>query len=500
MHRLLLVGLFALLLAACASEPTPTETPEPTFAAPPTATPTQPPPPTAEPTDVPPTATPPLPTPTAEPIRSQIEAADQMVGDDGLIRIARVVSAEKGWLTLTSSNINLLTISIEPGTLENIEATVDPLLLGSTARLQLFAGDGDTFDPEVHAPMEVDGTPVEASIAIDLQITTPQIVMLKQEVFEDGIVIAESVVATEAGWLAIHNDNNGELGEVVGFYVVRGAGVYARVPVPITWRTATPTLHAVLYGDGGEIGRFEPEIDPIIRVQDSYVQAQFDATYPPDIFIINQPVLSNTVIVERVISNGPGWLTIMFETAEETPGNIIGFAPLQDGVNEYVQVELVPGAATPVLYAQQHVDDAPLGEFDFPGGDLPTLYKGQTHTFFFNTDIGNYILSADQSIQYEGGIATVTVPMAVVDLDAWVVIRAELAEGILGNVLGYASRSAGIHRDIVIEIDAENATETLYATLHIDRPPLQVFEFPDGLDFELQRRRAPIASPFVILP
>ncbi len=70
----------------------------------------------------------------------------------------------------------------------------------------------------------------------------------------------------------------------------------------------------------------------------------------------------------------------------------------------------------------------------------------------------------------------------------------------LGDVIGYTWRPPGVHRDIVVEIDAEAATETLYAGMHIDRDAMQQFEFPDGRDYELQRQRTPITSPFVVLP
>ncbi|MGB1249693.1 MAG: DUF7282 domain-containing protein [Candidatus Promineifilaceae bacterium] len=498
MHRTLLVGLFALILAACAGQTEPVETLEPTTVVVPTTVPTSI-PPTATPTPIPPTRVP-EPTATAEPVRSQIKLENQTVGDDGIVRVEQVISAEDGWLKLTSGDIELVTLKLYAGTTNGIEIDVDPLLLGSTLTARLFAGEGDAFDPSIHQIAMVDGIAVEALAAIELQIITPQVVMLKQEVFEDGIIIAESLVATEAGWLAIHSDANGALGEMVGFYVVRGAGVYAQIPIPIIWRLATPTLHAVLYADGGEIGRFEPASDPIIEVQGLPVQTSFSVTYPPDIYILNQPVISNTVTIERVISDGPGWVTIMFETPEETPGNIIGFAPLQNGVNENIVVDIVPGASTNILYAQLHQDGNPVGEFDFPGGDMPAQHNDQVHTFPFNTDEGNYVVSANQPVQYEGGVATINVPMTVSDLAIWVVVRAELAEGVLGDVLGYTWRDAGIHRDVSVEIDVENATETVYVTLHIDRDQLQVFEFPDGRDFELQRRRAPIASPFTILP
>jgi hypothetical protein len=48
---------------------------------------------------------------------------------------------------------------------------------------------------------------------------------------------------------------------------------------------------------------------------------------------------------------------------------------------------------------------------------------------------------------------------------------------------------AGINRNVSIEIDSDLATDTLQAILHIDSGGFQEFDYPDGLDFPMQRSR-----------
>ena len=248
----------------------------------------------------------------------------------------------------------------------------------------------------------------------------------------------------------------------------------------------------------GEEGLFDRGTDPIVRVGGEAISAEVRATFPLDIAIINQPVLNGEVIIDRVISDGPGWITILFENDAGEPGNVIGFTQLVDGVNENVIGEVNQPLVTPVLYARLHEDTGVAGDFDFPNEDPIVLYEEQVIVFPIATDTGNYIATMDQAIDYSNGEAHITVPLVVADIEVFVVVREDV-EGSLGNVLGYEWVAAGVTRDLEIEIDAEAATPTLYVAMHIDRDELMVFEFPDGRDFELQRRRAPIAAPFAVL-
>ncbi|NPV07344.1 MAG: c-type cytochrome [Anaerolineae bacterium] len=61
----------------------------------------------------------------------------------------------------------------------------------------------------------------------------------------------------------------------------------------------------------------------------------------------------------------------------------------------------------------------------------------------------------------------------------WLVIHAD-SNGNPGPVIGFAPVHPGRNPDVVVEIDAEQATTTLHAMLHEDTGAIGVYEFPEG--------------------
>lgn len=90
----------------------------------------------------------------------------------------------------------------------------------------------------------------------------------------------------------------------------------------------------------------------------------------PVVRVANQEAAGGTVTVERVASNGPGWIVIHAD-ADGKPGPVIGYAAVADGENSDVTVEIDSAAVTPVLYAMLHVDEGEVGVYEFPGADTP---------------------------------------------------------------------------------------------------------------------------------
>ncbi|MBK9613796.1 hypothetical protein [Candidatus Amarobacter glycogenicus] len=74
--------------------------------------------------------------------------------------------------------------------------------------------------------------------------------------------------------------------------------------------------------------------------------------------MLDQPVIGGTITVERVISNGPGWL-VVYQDEGGSPGLIIGSAPLVDGLNEQVPVSVRESGVTPQLFIFLHEDTEP---------------------------------------------------------------------------------------------------------------------------------------------
>lgn len=100
------------------------------------------------------------------------------------------------------------------------------------------------------------------------------------------------------------------------------------------------------------------------------------AQVTPSVTVEDQSIEDGTVTVASVVSDGPGWIVIHRQEGD-TFGALIGFAPVQDGENTDVVVEIDVAQATETLYAMLHTDTGTEGEFEFPGGDPPVTVEGQ---------------------------------------------------------------------------------------------------------------------------
>jgi plastocyanin len=149
-------------------------------------------------------------------------------------------------------------------------------------------------------------------------------------------------------------------------------------------------------------------------------------------------------------------------------------------------VEIDTAAATETLYAMLHTDGGELGAWEFPNGpDAPVVVDEQVVTPAFaitgglvmEPEVLPTVTVADQEV-VDG---TVAIAEVVSNGPGWLVIHAQ-ADGKPGPILGYSAVTDGTNPALKVEIDTANATETLYAMLHIDAGEIGTFEFPNGPD------------------
>lgn len=451
-------------------------------------------------------------TPEPTPIVPSISAQDQTLAEDGRLAIASVTSPGPGWLVIHAQFEDqvgqiLGYTAVDSGQNEDVTVTIDPLQASPTlvAMLHVDAGtEGEYEFPGPDEPLQAQEGVVSSSFVVDIQAPLPTVEVANQAVEQDGLIRIDSALSPESGWLLIQADDNGAAGPVLGQRFLE-AGLHEDVVVQITWRRqGTPRLHAVLYQDSGRSRRLDtPDEDLPFLVNGEPVMASFEVTYPPDVFVLDQPVIDGQVVVDRVLIDRPGWLVIYFDDGGDM-GRIIGSAPLQEGVNERIVVDVVESAVTAQLHILLHEDTEPDDNFDFPSADPPLAYEGRMITpFTFSINVGNYLVTRDQHLNLIAGstTATVTVPLAVTYGESWIVIRADDDEetGEPGQIVGTSWLPAGINRDVLVEVDAERATQTLYAVLHIDAGTPEQFDFPEGEDVALQRSRRIIRAPFRLL-
>lgn len=482
---LLLVGLVGCRQAEATpagATPTATMPPSPTATRPlPTATATPPP------------TLPPSPTP----ISPAVSVADQTLADDGQLTIDRLASPAPAWLVAYADDNGrpgaiIGNLTVPAGIHTNLTMVVDPLLATPVLHLALHADNGLNGQFEFPGPDGPYAAPTaQVAFVVDITALIPAIAVVNQTISEESSqVIIDNIIASEPSWVVIYGDDHGQPGRALGQSPVK-EGLNEGVVVTFDWRMATPTLYAALYTDEGTAGLFEPEDDRPVLVNNTPLLSPFTVTLPPDVFVVNQPAVNRQLFVERVVTNDPGWLVI-YTDADSTVNLIIGYVHLEAGINENLVIDLETGAITPTLHAMIHEDNDPAGTFDFPNGDLPVRYDGTLHLFSFRTDAGNYLITRDQSLTADNSIS---IPLVVTDIPTWVVVRNDV-NGVVGQLLGLVLLPAGVHHNTIIELDPAQLTNTLHVMLHQDAGTLGQFEYPDGLDFLLQRNRQPIQVTF----
>ncbi len=455
--------------------------------------------PPATPSPLPTATLPPTATPEPTPIVPAITVETPTLKEDGRLLLSSATIPTDGWLVIYREQNgavgDLLGYArLVPGENAPITITIAPYDATPTlvAVLHEDAGTLGVFDPEADAPLKDGQETVSETFQIDIQLPLPAINVSEQTIASDRLVHIEGVFALEPGWVVVHSRENGEIGPAVGQAPVQ-AGQNDDLAFPIRWQNASTQLLAILYEDKEQPGGFDKESDLPVLNGGSPVVAEFDVTLPPDIFVYDQPLRDGTITVERAISNGPGWIAAYFDN-EGQPGLIFGYAHLEDGVNELVEVELLESAATERLFLILHEDSGTLREFDFPAADQPVIYEGQPLApFLVQTVPGNYLITADQPL---GENNDVTVPLIIVDLDTWIVIYNLDEAGEANEIIGQTWVPAGINRDVQVKVDPDQSSALLIAMLHQDNAPLEQFDFPGGADIPLLRNLLPIQSPF----
>ncbi len=491
MVRTSIFVIFAAFLAACTQD-------EPVTA---TRTPT---PERSSPTPGPMATDSPSPTPadTPKPPAPTIDVDDQTINDSSLVLVNKVTLDQPGWLVIQSDDDGAPGYVVGYSQVENLESEdisvpIDPKMATSElyAVLYIDRGIAGVFEfPGPDTPVSFDGQSIFSSFSIINRATLPSLTVSDQKAAENGRITIESVRTLADGYLALHNDQDGAPGPILAFVPIK-AGLRRDLTITVNWTSTTPAIYAVLYEDQGVIGRFDPDDeDPVVYVLEQPVASSFLVQFPPDIFVYDQPIVGESIVVEKAVSYGPGWL-VLYNDDEGSIGMIIGWAALDDGINEGIEIVINPSAATPILYLMIHEDMEDIGQFEFPRTDPAVLVENRVpRPFMVRINSGNYLITEDQL----PNDSLISIPLAVVNQDAWVVVRAD-NDGELGDIVGLSWVPAGVNHDVSVALEEQPLTRDLYVVLHLDGGISQEFEYPDGLDIPLQRNRTIISAPMTLL-
>lgn len=209
-------------------------------------------------------------------------------------------------------------------------------------------------------------------LSATLTWATPSVTVSDQAVKDDTVTISQ-VTSDGPGWIVIHKEQGGGPGPVVGYAAVK-SGSNSNVVVKIDSYTATPKLFAMLHTDKGVVGKYEfpgPDVPVMLNgemVSPAFMVSDLDAR----VVVKDQKIAMSSVVIEEVLSNGPGWLVIHADSKGE-PGPVIGWAAVKDGLTRNLSVKITASKATPTLYAMLHADKGVVGKYEFPGPDMPII-------------------------------------------------------------------------------------------------------------------------------
>jgi len=439
--------------------------------------------------------------PTRDPIRASISSSDQPLSDDNEIEVEEVVSPTSGWLVVYSYDSGVRGrivgyAALTQGSNKAIKVSLEPLSGSRMVEAVLHDDKGvaGTFEfPGDDEPIMASGSEVRAEFTVTSQSVAPLLLISDQDVTEEGYVEVLMAVSPVDGWLSIQSSNRfGETIVLGRIHMPAGEGNAIRIP--IEWRKANSELTAVLHRDSGQIGLFDyPEADPPVEVLGEVVAASFSVTLPPDLVILDQPVIDESIEVERVVSTGPGWIAVYADN-EGSAGRLIGWSALLAGLNELVVVPIDGSGVTVQLHVRLHEETEESGTFNFPAADPPLRRDGQLLApASFRIDRNNYLYASDQNI-VDG---TVTIPVAVVAQPSWLVIYTD-ENGERGEFIGAEWMAAGINRKIAVNVDSDLVTETLHAVVHRDGGREQEFDFPNEVDTMLIQNGQPVTISFSV--
>lgn len=462
--------------------------------------------------------------------------------DGTTVIVADAFSQGPGWMVIHNQVNGSLGpaighTQINSGDNKNIAIKIDPAQASPVmyAMLHQDAGAVGIYEyPGPDVPVMFHGEMLspdfKATVHSDAANIMPALTVVDQDVSNGKVTIA-SVASSGPGWVAIHTQgSDGNPGPEIGYTAVK-SGVNQNVVVIIDATKATPVMFARLHIDAGTLGKYEfpgpdePQqangqmVSPSFKTSASAVSTstlEADNLYPtpgstqsatastptpdmgmvmstpsgnttPFVKVSDQPLFAGTVMVDEVVSAGPGWIVIYTTNANGQPDQPIGHAAVKDGNNQGVLVQVDTTKAQGTLYTLLHADKGTIGTFEFPGVDEPVMVGVQMIASTFKITSGQAttgpatpavllpsIVVSNQAVK-DG---TVSVSQVVSYGNWWLVIHRQNPDGSMGEYIGNTLLKNGVNTNVVVKIDLKRATPVLYAMLHEDHGVIGVLEFP----------------------
>ncbi len=372
-----------------------------------------------------------------------IRVADQIaVHGDGMemMDMAPVVMAHSvlaevdGWLVIHAGDSEsfgavLGQTQVSAGLNENVEVELSgditpilwPMLHVDTGEAGVYEfGTVEGADGPVVVDGEVVTFPINAAPSIDLSGS-----------LEGDVLTVNSALIDGAGWLAIHSNNEGAPGPVIGTAPLR-PGLNTHIMATLS-EDPGDTVFPMLHYDTGEAGVYEfgtvEGADGPVSVGGSVVVGSFDLSgmmmedMGEEMMDDMTPSIDytgsfdgTTLVVNSATIDAPGWLAI-HDDNDGGPGPVIGFAPLVAGVNSNIEVVLDSAPSTDTVFPMLHYDTGEAGVYEFgtvEGADGPVRVDDAvvvgpfdlTGGMMEEMPSGCTVTAGNQTINLRGGAGT----------------------------------------------------------------------------------------------
>lgn len=117
--------------------------------------------------------------------------------------------------------------------------------------------------------------------------------------------------------------------------------------------------------------------------QAAQAPVEASASVVPKIIVANQNPVSGNIVIQEVDSDGPGF-AVVHASLNGAPGEVLGYAPVRNGVNRNVVVSINMARATSPLFVVLHKDGGSIGTYE-EGIDLPFRYQGEIVARLFSS-------------------------------------------------------------------------------------------------------------------
>ncbi|MBI5959461.1 MAG: cupredoxin domain-containing protein [Chloroflexi bacterium] len=307
------------------------------------------------------------------------------VSVNGMVNFESVTLDQPGWLVIHADDgagapgNTLGTLYMESGTYPDVWVPIDMTLATPLVFAMIHKDDNEigTFEfgakDGADAPVEVNGEPVMASFNIAA-------IQVYDQLITSGQFAISSVTSPQNGWLAIHADESGTPGEVLGYTAVND-GTTADLSVTLS-DAVTPIVWPVLHADTGIAGEFE--FGTVEGADEAISVGNQNAALPiwtaPHVRVYDQPLgTSNELWFSQVLLDQSGWLVIHADDGG-APGEVLGYSSvLPVGLSTGVVVVIEPSTIGNTVWAMLHYDTGTAATYEFgevDGADMPVLDAG----------------------------------------------------------------------------------------------------------------------------